>query len=91
MALLVQTNSKAKKSLKKCIEAIEFFILQKFKGKADAKNKGIYQLTIPHQTEKELDLTVNQIIRDIRNTCDLHNSSVEVSVKALDKSGKSWK
>ena len=89
--LLVQANSKAKKSLKKCIEAIEFFILQKFKGKADAKNKGIYQLTIPYQTEKELDLTVNQIIRDIRNTCDLHNCSVEVSVKALDKSGKSWK
>jgi len=89
--LLVQTNSKVKKSLNKGIEAIEFFILQKFKGKADAKNNGIYQLTVPYQSAKELDLTVNQIIRDIRNTCDLHNCSVEVSIKALDKSGKSWK
>lgn len=89
--LIVQTNSKAKKGLKKCIEAIEFFILKKFKAKEDAKNKGIYQLTISYQTEKELDLTVNQIIRDIRNTCDLHNCSLEISIKALGKSGKIWK
>ncbi|MEZ5045349.1 MAG: recombinase family protein [Saprospiraceae bacterium] len=89
--LLIQTNSIVKKSLKKCIEAIEFFILQKFKGKPDEKNKGIYRLTIPYQSAKELDLTVNQTIRDIRNTCDLHNCSVEVSIKALDKSEKSWK
>jgi len=72
-------------------EAIEFFILQKFKVKSDGKNKGIYQLTIPYQSTKELDLTVNQIIRDIRNTCDLHNCLAELSIKALDKSGKSWK
>lgn len=89
--LVVQANSKIKKSLKKCIEAVEFFILQKFKGKADKKNKGIYQLTIPYQSAKELDLTATQIIRDIRNTGDLHNCSVELSLKALDKSGKSWK
>lgn len=89
--LLLQSNSKVKKSIKKCIEAIEFFILQKFKGKQDGKNKGIYRLTISYQSAKELDLTVNQTIIDIRNTCDLHNCSVEVSIKALDKSGKSWK
>ncbi len=89
--LVAQANSKVKKSLKKCIEAIEFFILQKFKGKADKKNKGIYQLIIPYQSTKELDLTVTQIIRDIKNTGDLHNCSVELSLKALDKSGKSWK
>ena len=89
--LVAQANNKVKKSLKKCIEAIEFFILQKFKGKADKKNKGIYQLIIPYQSTKELDLTVTQIIRDIKNTGDLHNCSVELSLKALDKSGKSWK
>ena len=89
--LLLQSNSKVNKSIKKCIEAIEFFILQKFKGKSDVKNKGIYQLTISYQSAKELDLTINQIIRDIRNTCDLHNCLVEVSIKALDKSGKNWK
>jgi len=89
--LVVQTKSRVKKSLKKCIEAIEFFILSKFKCKADKKNKGIYQLTIPYQSTKELDLTVAQIIRDIQNTCELHNCSVELSLKALDKSGKSWK
>jgi len=89
--LLLQSNNKNKKSSKKGIEAIEFFILQKFKGKADKKNKGIYQLTIPHQSTKELNLTVKQIIRDIRNTGDLHNCSVELSLRALDKSEKSWR
>lgn len=89
--ILVQSNSKVKKSIKKCIEAMEFFILQKFKGEPEKKNKGIYRLAIPYQSVKELDLTVNQIIRDIRNTCDLHNCSVEASIKALDKSNKTWK
>jgi len=89
--LLIKSNNNNTKSSKKGIEAIEFFVLQKFKGKQDVKNKGIYRLTIPYQSGKKLDLTVNQLIRDIRNTCDLHNCSAEISIKALDKSGKSWK
>ncbi|MFK7933640.1 MAG: recombinase family protein [Saprospiraceae bacterium] len=89
--LLVQNKSKVNKSLKKCIDAIEFFILQKFKGKPNEKNKGIYQLNIPYQSTKELDLTVNQILRDIRNTCDLHNCAAEAAIKVLDDSGKNWK
>ena len=89
--MLIQSNNNNTKSSKKGIEAIEFFVLQKFKPKQDQKNKGIYQLTIPFQSANELDLTVNQLVKDIRNTCDLHNCSAEASIKALDKSGKSWK
>ncbi|MFT5646337.1 MAG: hypothetical protein ACI976_001018 [Aureispira sp.] len=32
---------------------------------------------------------MNQIIINIKNTCYLHNCSVEVSIKALDNSNKS--
>lgn len=89
--LIIQSKSAVKNSSKKCIKAIEFFILSKFKGKADTKSPNTYNLIIPYQSKKALDKTVNQVLRDIRNTADLHNCSVEVSATATDDSQKAWK
>lgn len=88
--LNIENNSFHVRGIKKSREAIEFFILDKFKFKKDKNRDEIYTLTIPYQSEKELDQIVNQILRDIHHTVDLKNCNAEATLRALDDSEKSW-
>jgi hypothetical protein len=50
-----------------------------------------YELTIPYDTDEELDEIIERdILQEASSQADLRNCFIEASVRALDDSDRSW-
>jgi hypothetical protein len=49
-----------------------------------------YELTIPYETEQDLDTTIEDILCEASNTADLRNGFIEAEVLAMDSSDRYW-
>jgi hypothetical protein len=49
-----------------------------------------YELTIPYETEQDLDTTIEDILCEASNTADLRNGFIEAKVLVMDGSDRYW-
>jgi hypothetical protein len=54
------------------------------------KNGWEYRLTIPYQSQDELDDTIYDLLRETQSAADAYNYFIEADVTALDGSERSW-
>jgi probable addiction module antidote protein len=89
--LMVERNSKFVRGKKGAREDIESYVLRRYNMKKRWPDGNEYELTIPYDTDEELD---NIIYRDIIQAAsfqaDMRNCFIETDVRALDGSERSW-
>ncbi len=69
---------------------IEDYVLSQYALEKSDKNGWQYILTIPYQTQDDLDDTIYDILREARSTADERHCFIEADVIALDGSDRSW-
>ena len=88
--LRVERNSKFVRGKKPSLEYIELFVLRQYRMKRLGKDTCRYELTIPYETEKELDETIEDILSEAERIADCRNCFTESDVVALDGSERQW-
>jgi predicted HTH domain antitoxin len=88
--LRVENNSKFVRGKKRSHEDIERFVLSHYgMRKLDPKGSE-YGLTIPYETDKELDNTIYGILQEASSIADDRNGFIEAEVIAQDGSERYW-
>ena len=72
-------------------EDIEWDILSRYQMQKPYKDGREYILTIPYETDEELDRIIYEdILREARRIADLRNGFIEADVISLDDPDRSW-
>jgi probable addiction module antidote protein len=89
--LTVERNSKFVRGKKHAREDIEYYVLRHYDMKKRWPDGNEYELTIPYDTDEELDEIIERnILQEASSQADLRNCFIEASVRALDDSDRSW-
>lgn len=75
---------------KKARETIEECVLSRYGMKRAQKGGPEYTLSIPYETDEELDEIVCDILREADNTADYRHCFIEADVQSLDDPDRSW-
>jgi len=88
--LRVENNSKYVRGKGRVREEIERYILRQYA--MEKHPNGIeYTLTIPYETDEQLDRIIYQdILQEAASTADARYCFIEADVRALDDSGRHW-
>ena len=90
LSLHVQANNKYVRGRKRAIESIERFTLYGYDMETLDPDRGEYILTIPFETDKDLESTIYSILNEASSTADGYYCFIEADVSALDGSKRSW-
>ena len=88
--LRVERNNKHVRGKKRARESIELYVLEPFQVQKPDPKRWDYILSIPYQTDEELDDIVHDIIREAASTADMYNCFIEADARAMDGSDRSW-
>ena len=89
--LRVENNSKFVRGKTKSREDIEWDILSRYQMQKPHKDGWEYILTIPYETDEELDRIIYEdILGEAQRIADLRNGFVEADVISLDNPDRSW-
>jgi DNA invertase Pin-like site-specific DNA recombinase len=88
--LRVENNNSFVRGKTRARRMIEDFVLSQYAVKKPDKNGWQYILTIPYQTQEDLDDTIYDILREAASTADERHCFIEADVRALDGSERSW-
>ena len=88
--LQVENNSKFVRGKKKAREDIERYVLEYYHMEKPHKDRGEYILSIPYDTEEELEKTIYDILGETSSTADLRHCFIEADVVSMDDPDKSW-
>lgn len=88
--LSVENNSKFVRGKKKAREDIERFVLAYYHMEKPYKDHGEYILSIPYDTDEELEKTIDDILGEASSTADLRHCFIEADVIAVDDPDRSW-
>jgi DNA invertase Pin-like site-specific DNA recombinase len=89
--LTVENNSKFVRGKNKSREEIEDWVLSRYGMEKPHTESHRYILTIPYQTDEELDRIIyEEILGEAHRIADLRNGFVEADVVSLDDPERSW-
>ncbi len=89
--LVVENNSKFVRGKGKSREDIEWDILRRYQMEKPHKDSHRYILTIPYETDDELDRIIyDEILGEAHFIADLRNGFIEADVVSLDDPDRSW-
>jgi len=88
--LRVENNSKFVRGKTKARAWIEDTVLRRYDMRKPHANRSDYILTISYDTDDELDVTIDDILREAGQIADLHYCFTEADVRALDGSDRVW-
>lgn len=88
--LRVENNNKFVRGKTRARQSIENFVLSPYAMEKPRKDSWEYTLTIPYQSELDLDNTIEDILQEAFSTADSYNCFIEADVRALDGSDRSW-
>jgi DNA invertase Pin-like site-specific DNA recombinase len=89
--LMVENNSKFVRGKGKSREDIEWGILRRYQMEKPHKDSHRYILTIPYETDEELDRIIyDDILGEAHSIADLRNGFIEADVISLDHPDRSW-
>ena len=88
--LLVENNSKFVRGKKKAREDIERYVLSAYGMKKTTKDRWDYVLTIPYDTDTELDRIIDEIIMGADREADSRHCFIEIDVVSLDDPERMW-
>jgi DNA invertase Pin-like site-specific DNA recombinase len=89
--LTVENNSKFVRGKNKSREDIEWGILRRYQMEKPHKDGHWYILTIPYETDEELDRIIyDEILGEAHFIADLRNGHIEADVISLDDPDRSW-
>jgi hypothetical protein len=91
VSLTVENNSKFVRGKNKSREEIEEGILSRYGMEKPRKDSHRYILTIPYQTDEELDRVISEdILGEAHRIAEMRNGFVEADVISLDAPERSW-
>jgi DNA invertase Pin-like site-specific DNA recombinase len=89
--LAVENNSKFVRGKNKSREEIEDWVLSRYGMEQPHKDSHRYILTIPYQTDEELDRIIYEdILAEAHRIADVRNGFIEADVISLDDPERSW-
>lgn len=88
--LRVERNNKYVRGKTKARESIERLVLQQYAMQKPDPKGWDYLLSIPYQTDEELDELVYDLIREAASTAEMYNCFIEVDARAMDGSDRYW-
>jgi len=88
--LRVENNSKFVRGKKKAREEIERSILRVYQMRKPKPDRGEYVLTIPYETDEELDRTIEDMLTEASHTADYRHCFIKADVQSLDDPDRSW-
>jgi hypothetical protein len=89
--LTVENNSKFVRGKSKSREEIEDWVLSRYGMEKPHKDSHRYILTIPYQTDEDLDRIIyKDILGAAHHIADLRHGFVEADVISLDDPERSW-
>ncbi len=88
--LRVENNSKFVRGKKRSREDIERFVLSHYGMRKLDPNGWEYELTIPYETDTELDNTIYSLLQEASSIADDRNGFIEAEVIAQDGSERYW-
>jgi len=91
LSLTVENNNKFVRGKNKSREDIEWGILRRYQMEKPHKDSHRYILTIPYQTDEELDRIIfEDILGEAHRIADMRNGFIEADVISLDDPERSW-
>jgi hypothetical protein len=88
--LRVENNSKFVRGKKRSRAEIEDRVLRRYAMEKLWQDRGVYYLTIPYDTEEDLERTIDELLREAWMIADDRACFMEADVRALDGSERSW-
>ena len=89
--LCVENNSKYVRGKKKAREEIERWVLGRYQMEKHEPDGWEYTLSIPYQTDKELDVIIyDDILCEADRIADSRHCFIETNVSAVDDPDRSW-
>jgi predicted nuclease of restriction endonuclease-like (RecB) superfamily len=89
--LSVENNNKYIRGKTKVRQEIEDRVLSRFQMKKDRPDGWEYQLSIPYETDKDLDETIyDEIIAEANAIADRRHCFIEADLAAVDDPDRSW-
>jgi len=88
--LRVENNSKFVRGIKKAREEIERSVLSAYGMEQPHKDRPEYLLTIPYDTDEELDRMIDDILIEAANLADDRHCFIEADVQSVDDPDRSW-
>ena len=89
--LQVENNNKFVRGKTRSREEIEWDVLSRYQMEKPDKDRGRYLLTIPYETDEELDRIIyDDILREAHFIADLRHGFIEADVISLDDPDRSW-
>jgi len=87
--LAVERNSKFVRGKKRAKEEIERLVLSRFAP--EMKGESDYVLSIPYETETELDQIIyDEILREAHDIADMRHCFIETDVYSLEDPKRTW-
>ena len=86
---MIENNSKFVRGKRKVREHIEQFILSEYEFKKLDADGYDYEITIPHENDKDLDEIIDDMLSEMGSTADYRNCFIEADVSTLDGE-KTW-
>ena len=88
--LRVERNNKFVRGKKRAREEIERYVLSQYEMQKPHKDGWEYTLSIPYETDEELDDLVNDLLQEATSIADGRNCFIEADARAMDGSDRSW-
>lgn len=93
--LVIENNNSHVRGKKKAREAIEYYVLEDYnyeEGKDNKKNQDLtYRLTIPYQTEEELEEKIDWIFQELHQSADRYHCFIsDYVLKDLNNEDRCW-
>lgn len=88
--LRVENNSKFVRGKKKAREEIEQYVLSYYHMEKPYKDRGEYILSIPYETDEDLEKTIYDILGEASSTADDRHCFIETDVVSVDDPDRSW-
>lgn len=90
LRLNVERNSKFVRGIKRTREGIERYVLSDYSMKKLGKDTDEYELTIPFQTDEQLDKIVYDILQEASRIADMRHCFVEGGAHSVDDPDRQW-
>jgi transposase len=88
--LRVENNNKFVRGRKKAREEIEASVLRRYQMQKRSPDRGEYLLTIPYETDEELDDIIYDILHEADQTADYRHCFIEADVQSVEDPDRSW-
>src|SRR5262249_15179467 len=88
--LRVENNSKFVRGKTKAREDIERYVFAYYHMEKPSKDRGEYLLSIPYDTDEELDKIIDDILGEASSMADDRRCFIEADVIAVDDPDRSW-